>query len=159
MALVCALHRVGCPDGFVFYFVDLAVHFAVDRVMAVLVAFVPAMRRIDGVNRAGRAVLDLVRFLIDVTRELRDLDTASLLADILVRLRRWHRRTRRDCKSAKRNRQRRPNENLSSCSLHNAASLASPKEIAISVPPSEYQGYWGVRRGSGKRKNVRSETI
>src|SRR5258708_5699996 len=105
MPLVCAMNCVGRAHSFVVCFVDLAVHFAGDRVMPILVAFVPAVPRIAGVNRAGCAIFPLMGFLIDAARELRDRDTASFLADVLVRPGWWHRRPRRNCKSAKRNRQ------------------------------------------------------
>src|ERR1700676_1036946 len=113
MPLVCALHRVGCSDGFVIYFVDLAVHFSVDRVMPVLVALVPTMRRVNCIDSAGRAILELVGFLIDVTCKLRDLDTGQRLVGRIVMPDGWHGGSCRNCKSAKRNRQRRPNDNLS----------------------------------------------
>ena len=74
MPLVRAVNCVSRAHGFVVCFVDLAVHFAGDRVMPILVAFVPAMRRVDCIDSAGRTVSHFVGFLIDITRDLGDLE-------------------------------------------------------------------------------------
>ena len=136
MTLVRALHRVGRSDGFVVYFVDLAVHFAGDRVMPVLVGFVPAMRRIDSVDCTSRAWSLISSVFSSTSRASCAIwMPPAFLLTYFVGPRRWHRRTHWDCKSAKRNRQRRANENLSGYSLHNAASLAFAKKQQLPFHP------------------------
>src|ERR1700735_99361 len=114
MPLVRAMHCVGRAHSFVVCFVYLAVDFAGDRVMPVLVTFVSAMRRVDSIDSAGRAVPHFVGFLINIACDLGDLDAGNWLDDG-AGVDKWrHRRTRWNCKSSKRNCQRRANDNLSS---------------------------------------------
>jgi hypothetical protein len=113
MLIVRALDGVACSDGFVIHFVDLAVHFPADRMMAVLVAFVPAMRRVDRIHGTDGPIPHLIGLLIDIACDLCDLDAGDRLDDGIGMDKWWHRSACWNCKSAKRNCQRRPEYNLS----------------------------------------------
>src|SRR6266481_8183027 len=103
---VRALDRMSRSLGLALDFVHLAVELAADCAMPVLVAFVPAMRRVDRVHRAFSPISNLVGFLIDVPCDLRDLDAGDWPDHSIAMGHWWHRGACWNCKSAERNRQR-----------------------------------------------------
>ena len=114
LVIVRALDRMSRTLGLVLDLVTLAIELAADRVMPILVAFVPAMRRVDSIRRTNSPVPHLVGFLIYIARDLGDLDARDRLDNGIGVDKRWHRRACWNCKSSKRNCQRRANDNLSS---------------------------------------------